>query len=181
MSNDLFHDSIYRYNQSAPCGLIPINRVENKFYSLIEKKDYTSAERVLKYWISEAEYLSDKQGKIYVSALYVMLTLIMNDAEKIEESACKLEFLLEKSDCDDSIIEAFAYMKISLAYKRLGFFEKGNTYIKKAESILLDLKKNVHEMMKKYVLELLLDIYNEMNEEDKISEIKTELSSIADD
>jgi len=114
---------------------IPIMRVLEKLDSYTEKKDFDSAERHIKYWISEAEAGNDMGGKI--SLLNELIGLYRNngkEAECLQVISDALPFA-ESEDMKDTVTSGTTFINIATGYKAFGKATEAIPFYRKARNI----------------------------------------------
>ena len=62
--------------------MIPRERVLNKLDSLLKSNDYAAAKRLLEYWLSEAEYIGDGNGKLLMQNELMGICRKLGEKEK---------------------------------------------------------------------------------------------------
>lgn len=107
---------------------VPLYRIREKFDGYMIGKDYSSAERLLLYWISEADYGGDIMGKL---SLYNELTGLYRktgEKDKCYDACAKCFELLNEDVIKGKIIEGTTILNIATSKK---------TFDKNAEAIKL--------------------------------------------
>ena len=114
---------------------IPTRRVLEKLDEYLDRRDYPSAERHLKYWLSEAEIGKDVRGKLTV--LNEQIGLYRKNGQQPEGMAAiqaALE-LLSHADFSDSVTAATTYINAATGYKAFGQTESAIPLYEKAKEL----------------------------------------------
>lgn len=111
---------------------IPVRRVIDKLDEYLSRNDYTSAEKHLKYWLTEAQFSGDEKGEFTVLNEQVGLYRKLADESK---ALCAIDRLLELIRDDKNISAATAYINIATAYKSFGKAADALPLYEKARSV----------------------------------------------
>jgi len=114
---------------------IPVMRVLEKLDSYLEKNDYDSAERHLKYWVSEAEANNDTRGKLTVLNEQIGLYRKTFKESECFQAVSDALSLIEASDVADNITVGTTLINAATGYKAFGKAEEAIPLYRKARSI----------------------------------------------
>ena len=81
--------------QGGPAETIPVRRITEKEDEFLAKNDWTGAERLLLYWLAEADQYGDKKGSFAMNNELMGLYRKLGKEEKAMESAGKALALLD--------------------------------------------------------------------------------------
>ena len=115
--------------------MIPKDRVLDKLDSLLRNNDYEGGKRLLKYWLSEAEYMGDGQGVL------LMLNELMGLCRKLGEKEQALKFANDALSqvrimgIEDNVGAATTYLNSATVYKAFGLAEDAIKLFEKAQTI----------------------------------------------
>lgn len=114
---------------------IPLSRIYEKFDGFMINKDFTSAERLLYYWISDAKSNGDKTGEL---SLYNELTGLYRktgEKDKCYDACEKCSELLSEEDVKGKIIEGTTYLNIATSKKTFNENEEALNLYDKAQAV----------------------------------------------
>ncbi|MBR4766579.1 MAG: tetratricopeptide repeat protein [Clostridia bacterium] len=114
---------------------IDSGRVVEKLDEYLNRNDYVSAERHLKYWKQEAELNGDGRGLITVCNELVGLYRKLGRESEALETCEKLVSLIENENLGNSVTAATSYLNIATAYKSFSQAEKAVPLYKKTKEI----------------------------------------------
>lgn len=114
---------------------IPIRRVTEKADEYYNTKDFSSAERHLEYWISEAEAINDLRGKLFVVNEQVGLYRKLNNKEKGITATKTALGLLKELGLEDTVTGGTTFLNVATAYKAFGMANDGYALYKKCKEI----------------------------------------------
>ncbi|MBQ4506081.1 MAG: tetratricopeptide repeat protein [Firmicutes bacterium] len=113
-----FDTSMWEKNEAA--GMIPMDRVMEKEDELLSRSDYAGAERILRYWISEAESLGDKRGVFLVENELMGLYRKLGNEEKARASMDVALALIPELGYGDAVSGATCYINAGTVLKAFG-------------------------------------------------------------
>lgn len=120
-------------NRSAPP--IPIGRVLERLDSYLDRKDYASAERHLKYWFTEAEAALDTPGRLTVLSEQIGLYRKTEQKEKCLSAIASALELLESFNVKGSVLYATVLLNAATGYKACGKNEDAVVLYRKAKQL----------------------------------------------
>ncbi len=115
--------------------MIPKDRILDKLDSLLRSNDYPAAKRLLKYWLSEADFSKDASGVL------LMLNELMGLCRKLGEKTEALEYAqkaleqVEKMGIDKNVGAATTYLNSATVYKAFGLSEESILLFERAKEI----------------------------------------------
>lgn len=114
---------------------IPVDRVIEKLDSYLDRNDYQSAERHLRYWAEEARAGSDKRGLLTVLneqiGLYRKMGMEKEGIEAIENALS----LADKMEIEDTVTFGTTLVNAATGYKAFEKTEKALALYKKARAV----------------------------------------------
>lgn len=114
---------------------IPIQRIIDKLDSFLDRNDTASAERLLRDWISEADSVSDLQGKMsLINEQIGLYRKLSRENECISAINCVLD-LTERLQLGDTVSGATAFINAATGYKSFGYAEKALPLYERAREI----------------------------------------------
>ena len=114
---------------------IDSGRVVEKLDEYLNRNDYGSAERHLKYWEQEAELNGDGRGLITVCNELVGLYRKLGRESEALETCEKLASLIESEKLGNSVTAATSFLNIATAYKSFSQSEKAVPLYEKTKEI----------------------------------------------
>jgi len=133
---------------------ISVGRVIQKIDEVLSKNDYNEAERILLYWVSEAQAGRDKRGEFSLRNELMGLYRKLGNEEKAMANAAAALDLSDQLGGDNSEAKATAYVNSATVYKAFG---------KAAEAIpLFERAKEIYESDPHLIPEKLAGLYNNM-------------------
>lgn len=115
--------------------MIPKDRVMEKLDSLLQSNDYSAAERLLKYWLSEAEYEGDMEGVLLVQNEQMGLCRKLGKKEEAMKFAEDALNQIIKMNIEDNVGAATTYLNSATVCKAFGQSERAIFLFKKAKDI----------------------------------------------
>ena len=115
--------------------MIPVSRILEKLDNYLSAEDFISAERLLSYWLSEAEEEGDIRGKLAVLNEEIgLFRKIEKEAEGIRAIDAALS-LCEKEGLSEEIAGGTTFVNAATAYKAFRRVEEALPLYEKAERI----------------------------------------------
>ena len=121
---------------------VPVARVIEKVNECMSRRDYAGVERVLCYWLQEAESVGDLRGRMSIRSEMVGHYRKTGEREKAFESARDLEKLIGELEYEGTVSAAVAWINIGTMLssfreheRALGFFERAREVCVKAEAV----------------------------------------------
>ncbi len=114
---------------------IDSGRVIEKLDEYLNRNDYLSAERHLKYWAQEAELNGDGRGLVTLYNELVGLYRKLGRESEALEICEKLSALIESENLGGTVTAATAYLNIATALKSFSQAEKAVTLYEKTKEI----------------------------------------------
>lgn len=105
--------------ESNPIRPVPQQRIREKVDACMSRKDYAGVERVLLYWLDEAEAGGDMRGRLMILGELVGHYRKTHEAGKIHQRADEALRLVEALDYGNAISGATAFVNIATAYNSL--------------------------------------------------------------
>lgn len=99
---------------------IPVSRVLDKLDTLLDQKDYLSAERHLATWLSEAEFCRDQQGKLTIHNEQIGLYRKLGKKDEALRSAQQALEFSSLPEFENTILYATTLINAATAYKAFG-------------------------------------------------------------
>ena len=123
------------YQKEPPVRKIPTPRILEKLDECLNRNDYTSAERLLLYWLEEATLGQDLRGEFQLrNELMGLYRKLGRKAEALENAARALE-LIAKTGLDGTVGAGTAYVNIATVRKAFGMADQALPLYEKAQSI----------------------------------------------
>ncbi|MBQ9325129.1 MAG: tetratricopeptide repeat protein [Clostridia bacterium] len=118
-----------------PVRPVPQQRIAEKVDECMRREDYPGVERVLRYWLAEAEAGHDLRGELMI--LGEMVGHYRKTGEKENAHACaeKAIALIDALGYQDSLSAATAYVNIATAYHAFGETEEALPLFLRAKAI----------------------------------------------
>lgn len=120
-------------------GSVPVGRVIEKLDTLLSKNDLTGAERLLEYWITEAQMLDDARGELSLVNEMLGLSRRLGNKEKGTAAISRALFLLEKTKMDSTVSGATILLNAATTKKAFGDPENAAILYEKTAAIYLAL------------------------------------------
>lgn len=111
---------------------IDVGRMMSKLDEHLAYEDYESADRHLKFWLTEAQFGHDSEGELIIRNEMMGLYRKMNNPEKTLENAEKAVELAEKLSLEGTEIYGTTYLNAGTALKFTGKPERSLECFKKA-------------------------------------------------
>lgn len=102
---------------------IPVSRIIDKFDKHLERKDYISAEKHLKYWYNEAKLIGDNRGMLAVLNEMIGLFRKNSNKENALKAAEQAILLAQKLSLDGTVAMGTTLVNAATAYKSFGMPE----------------------------------------------------------
>ena len=99
---------------------IPIGRILDRLDSLLERKDYPAAERLLQNWLREAEAGNDRQGKLTVLNEQIGLYRKTDRRQPCLAAIDEALRLVTELDFADTVTGGTTYVNAATGYKAFG-------------------------------------------------------------
>ena len=114
--------------------MIPRDRILEELDSLLEKNEYTEAKRLLRYWLSEADFTGDKSGKLLMENELMGLYRKTGEKENALASAHNALELVVKMGIEHNVGAATTYLNSATVFtafdmpgEAIPLFEKAKT------------------------------------------------------
>jgi len=134
--------------------MIPKERVLEKLDSLLRANDYPAAKRLLKYWLSEAEYERDFHGVLLMQNELMGLCRKLGEKEEALSFAQNALDQVKKMDIENDVGAATTYLNSATVLKAFGRSEDALPLFQKA--------KNIYERSLSSADDRLAGLYNNM-------------------
>lgn len=117
-----------------PVTRIDVGRMMSKLDEHLAYEDYPSAERHLKFWLTEARFGNDLEGELIIRNEMMGMYRKMQNKEKTLENAEKAVELAETLSLEGTEIYGTTYLNAATALKFVGQPERSLGYFEKALS-----------------------------------------------
>ncbi len=134
--------------------MIPRDRVLEKLDSLLRANDYEGAKRLLKYWLSEAEFERDEQGILLIKNELMGLCRKLGQEDEALKYANEALELTKKMGIEENVGAATTYLNSATVFKAFGRAEKGIE--------LFELARKIYERNLSPLDDRLAGLYNNM-------------------
>lgn len=114
---------------------VPQKRIAEKVNECMARKDYAGVERVLCYWLQEAQADRDLRGQLMIRGEMVGHYRKTGQRDKAHESAQDALRLIRELNYADSLSAATAYVNIATAYNSFGENEAALPLFEQAKAI----------------------------------------------
>ena len=114
---------------------IPVGRIIEKLDAYLSEKDYDSAERHLRYWLSEADACRDMRGKLTVLNEQIGLYRKTGKEAECISAIYDALSLADSLDIDKSVTYGTALINAATGYKAFGKAEDALPLYRKAREI----------------------------------------------
>ena len=114
---------------------VPQQRIMDKVDECMNRKDYAGVERVLKYWLQEAQVGRDLRGQLMIRNELVGHYRKTGERDKAHESAEDALRLLRELDYENSVSAGTTWVNIATAYNSFGENEEALTLFEKAKQV----------------------------------------------
>lgn len=114
---------------------VPIRRILEKLDEYLSKKDYTGAERHLKYWLAEGKENNDKRGLLTVMNELIGLYRKTEKEEKAMYFSEKAIITAEEAGLCDTVTMGTTLINAATAYKAFGYAERALPLYEKARTL----------------------------------------------
>lgn len=142
------------YGKAPEVKSVPQNRIIEKMNDYMSRRDYTGAERHLKYWLEEAKLGHDKGGQLLIRNEMVGHYRKTGEKDNAFESINDALNLVDELRYTDNVSAATTFVNCATAYNAFNENEKSLPLFEKA--------KEIYENNKKTSPELLGGLYNNM-------------------
>lgn len=135
LSKDDYEEPKCLLNMHPEVTPIPVGRIMEKLDSYLNQKDYDTAERHLKYWLSEADAGHDLCGKLTVLNEQIGLyRRIGNEAECLRAVDEALS-LVNSSDMEGSVTYGTTLINAATGYKAFGKADEALPLYRRAKDV----------------------------------------------
>ena len=141
LNKDDYEEQRCLLNMHPEIVRIPTNRIMDKLDSLLEKKDFDGAERLLDNWVSEADTGNDRQGKLTMLNEKIGLFRKISKEEKCLHAIDSALSLVEELEFTDKVTGATTFINAATCYKAFGMADKAFPLYTKAKKIYEELLK----------------------------------------
>ena len=132
-----------QYKNEPPVRAVPVGRIIQKLDEHLSYNDYDSGEKLLLYWLREAENGHDKRGKLTICNELMGLYRKTGKKEKALKSLETALFLVEETGIEDTVTAGTTFVNAATVYKAFGSPEKSLPVFRKAQTIYeKELKEN---------------------------------------
>ena len=132
-----------QYKKEPPVRAVPVGRIIQKLDEHLSYNDYDSGEKLLLYWLREAENGHDKRGKLTICNELMGLYRKTGKKEKALQSLETALSLVEETGIEDTVTAGTTFVNAATVYKAFGSPEKSLPVFKKAQTIYeKELKEN---------------------------------------
>lgn len=114
---------------------IDMGRVTQRLDELVEREDFSAAARHLDYWLSEAEYLSDRRGEFSIRNEMMGFYRKQGDSVRAFESLEAALMLLSQLGTEDTLSAGTCYINCGTVCTAFGQPDRALGYFEKARSI----------------------------------------------
>ena len=121
--------------QGGPAETIPVRRITEKEDEFLAKNYWTGAERLLLYWLAEADQYGDKKGCFAMNNELMGLYRKLGKEEKAMESAGKALELQAELGMENSISAGTTYVNVATACNAFGEYERSLELFGKARAV----------------------------------------------
>ena len=142
------------YLNEPPAEPIPVIRILAKLQEFFDKNDLAGAEKLMKYWVSEAQALNDHRGEFTVKNELLGIYRKEGNEEKAIDLAKDILELCDRLGNSESPDGATAFINVGTVYKAFGRADEALPIFEKAK-----------EVYEKYLLkddDRLAGLYNNM-------------------
>lgn len=119
-------------NNTSP---IPLRRITEKLDKHLDKKDFSGAERLLKYWLLETQNENDFRGELAILNEQIGLYRKTEKKEKTEIAVTSALSVIKTAELEGSITAATTYLNIATALKSFDENQKALEFYEKAKEI----------------------------------------------
>ena len=113
-----------QYRDEPPVRSIPSARVFEKLDGFLGRNDYNGAERLLLYWLREAELGRDLRGEFQIRNELMGLYRKLGKQDPAMENADRALALAEQTDIRDTVSAGTAYLNAATVLKAFGMAGK---------------------------------------------------------
>lgn len=124
-----------QFQKEPPVHAIPTSRVLEKLDEHLGRNDYDSAEKLLIYWLGEAEEGRDKKGQLTVENELMGLYRKTNRKEKALESVKKALSLVDEIGLGENVVSGTTFTNAATVYKAFSLPEESIKMFQKAKII----------------------------------------------
>lgn len=143
-----------QYQKEPPVRSVPSARILEKLDEMLARNDYNSAERLLLYWVKEAELGHDLRGEFQMRNELMGLYRKLGKKELAMENADRALVLTEEDGIRGTVSEGTALVNAATVRKAFGMASDAIPYFEKARAI--------YETELKPTDPLLAGLYNNM-------------------
>ena len=123
------------YMSETPVEPIPVMRIMAKLDEFFDRNDLAGAERLLNYWVAEAQALRDTRGEFSMKNELLGIYRKEGKEEKAMDTVREVLELCEKLGNNESPDGATAMINIGTVYKAFGRAGEGLPYFEKAREL----------------------------------------------
>lgn len=135
ISKEDYDEPCCPFTKPGTVKTIPVSRVISKLDEHLNRNDYASAERHLKYWLGEAELLRDKRGKLTVLNECIGLYRKLSREEESLSSAEAALALAKELGLENTIGMGTTLVNAATAFKAFGKYETALPLYKEAQKL----------------------------------------------
>ncbi len=129
-------------SQAGPARTIPVRRITEKVDEHLGRNDYASAEKLLRYWKSEAELDKDDKGRFAMNNELMGLYRKLGREEEALAAAGEALSLLDILGYGDTVSGATCFINSATVYKAFGRAGEALPLFEKARAVYERLLKN---------------------------------------
>ena len=118
-------------------GSVPVGRVIEKLDTLLSKNDLSGAERLLEYWMTEAQGLDDARGELSLVNEMLGLSRRLGNKEKGTAAISRALSLLAETEMDGTVSGATILLNAATTRKAFGAPEEAVALYEKTAAIYL--------------------------------------------
>ena len=135
LSKDDYEEPCCPLNMHPEIAPIPIGRIIEKLDSYLNQNDYASAERHLRYWVSEADACNDMRGKLTLLNEQIGLYRKTDKETECLNTAADAIFLADSMNMEQSVTYGTTLINAATGYKAFGKAEEALPLYRKAQII----------------------------------------------
>lgn len=124
-----------QYQKEPPIRPVPTSRILEKLDEALSRNDYAEAERLLLYWIKEAEEGKDTRGEFQLHNELMGLYRKLGKKEKAMKNADAALALASAIGISESIAGATAFLNAATVRKAFGLSEEAISLFEKARAV----------------------------------------------
>lgn len=123
------------YLKEPPVKRIPVSRIIKRLDEHLSHNDYGLGEKLLLYWLGEAQSGKDKRGMLSISNELMGLYRKTNQREKALDALKRALSLVSETGVEQTVTAATTYVNAATVYKAFGNAQDSLPLFKKAQEI----------------------------------------------